>query len=142
MRQLTILLLICLAGCSTTTTTNTKMNSDVLNGIWIPVKQEMNGNELPKTAFENQKLTISDSTYTLITDTIDKGIIKYKDDNKTDIYSKEGANAGKHFTAIYKFENEQLTVCYNFSGDLYPVTFDTKNKPTYFLSVFKKELAK
>ncbi len=66
-----------------------------------------------------------------------KGIVKYKDD-KMDIYGKDGVNAGKHFTALYKLENEQLTICYNLSGDSYPESFMTEGKPAYFLSVFKK----
>ena len=56
-----------------------------------------------------------------------------------DIYGKEGVNTGKHFTAIYKYENDQMTVCYNLVGDSYPETFETKSKPTLFLSVFKRE---
>jgi hypothetical protein len=51
-------------------------------------------------------------------------------------------HTGKHFTAIYKYENEQLTICYNLSGDSYPETFETKGKPMYFLSIFKKEMIK
>jgi uncharacterized protein (TIGR03067 family) len=113
------------------------MKSGKLNGTWMPVKQEMGGTLLPGTAFENQKLIINDSTYTFIAESTDKGIVKYRND-KMDIYGKEGVNAGKHFTAIYKFENEQLIVCYNLSGDSYPETFETKGKPMYFLSVFKK----
>ncbi len=147
MRQFSILLLICLSiGCATTR--NTKTNSSALNGIWIPMKQEIGGKELPTIVFAKQKLIISDSTYTFTAESIDKGIVKYKDD-KMDIYGKEGVNAGKHFTAIYKYESlpegqagEQLTICYNLSGDSYPDAFETKSKPTLFLSVFKKELIK
>jgi hypothetical protein len=47
-------------------------------------------------------------------------------------------NSGKHFTGLYKLENGQLTVCYNLKGDKYPDSFDTKGKPMYFMSVFKK----
>jgi hypothetical protein len=49
-------------------------------------------------------------------------------------------NTGKHFTAIYKYENEELTICYNLAGDSYPQSFDSKGKPMYFLAVFKKQL--
>ena len=140
MRQLTILLFICLSiGCETTI--KTKTNSSVLNGIWIPWKQEMGGKELPAIAFSKQKLIIGDSTYTFIAESVDKGVVKYSGD-KMDIYGKEGVNAGKHFTAIYKYENEQLTICYNLLGDSYPEAFETKSKPTLFLSLFKKELIK
>ena len=135
MRQLTMLFFICLCiGCSTSKKTGTNF----LNGTWVPINQEIGGTVLPKTAFENQKLIINDSTYTFNAESIDKGVVKYGND-KMDIYGKEGVNVGKHFTAIYKFENEQLTICYNLSGDSYPGTFETKGKPRYFLSVFKKE---
>jgi hypothetical protein len=59
-----------------------------------------------------------------------------------DIYGREGVNAGKHFTCIYKYENEELTVCYNLKGDSYPQAFETKDKPLFFLSAFKKEAEK
>ncbi len=55
-----------------------------------------------------------------------------------DIYGKEGANAGKHFTAIYKYEMDQLTICYNLLGNDYPASFETNGKPMYFKSIFKK----
>ncbi|MFI5187318.1 MAG: hypothetical protein ACHQF0_11370 [Chitinophagales bacterium] len=121
------------------------MISGKLNGTWVPVRQEIGGTLLPKAVLEKEKLVISDSIYTFTAESIDKGVVKYRD-NKMDIYGKEGVNAGKHFTAIYKLENlpttqggEQLTICYNLSGDSYPDAFETKAKPTLFLSVFKKE---
>ena len=130
-----------LALMSCTTTTKTKANASALNGIWIPVKQEMGGKELPAIGFEKQKLIISDSTYTFTAESIDKGVLTYGD-GKMDIYGREGVNAGRHFTAIYKYENEQLTICYNLKGDTYPEAFETKSKPLFFLSVFKKEMTK
>jgi len=120
---------------------NKTMFSGKLDGSWVPVKQEIGGTSLPKTAFESQKLIISDSNYTFTAESVDKGMVKYSDD-KMDIYGREGVNAGKHFTALYKYEDEQLTICYNLAGDSYPETFDTKGKRSYFLSVFKKETTK
>ena len=110
-----------------------------LNGTWIPVKQETAGKELPKAVYEKQKLVISDSNYTFTAESVDKGIVRYGKGDKMDIYGREGINTGKHFTAIYKFETEQLTICYNLTGDSYPDAFETKSKPTLFLSVFKKQ---
>jgi uncharacterized protein (TIGR03067 family) len=128
-------LLIIGLGCAGTK--NTTMVSNKLNGTWVPITQEMGGRPLPKTFYEKQQLIISDSIYTVIAESVDKGVVKYSGD-KMDIYGKDGVNAGKHFTAIYKMENGQLTVCYNLQGNGYPETFDTKEKPLYFLSVFKK----
>jgi uncharacterized protein (TIGR03067 family) len=120
-----------------TSTKNNSVKSNGLNGTWVPVKQEFSGAPLPLSAFEKQQLIISDSNYTLIAESVDKGIIKRTAD-KMDLYGKEGVNTGKHFTAIYKLENSLLTICYNLTGSGYPETFDTKGKPMHFLSVFKK----
>jgi uncharacterized protein (TIGR03067 family) len=114
------------------------MRSNELNGTWVPIKQELGGRVLPRAAFEQQALVISDSNYTFTAESVDKGVIRYSD-AKMDIFGKEGVNAGKHVTAIYKYENEQLTICYNLRGDSYPEAFETKDKPTFFLAVFKKE---
>lgn len=120
---------------------NTTLKKGKLNGIWVPVKQEIGGTLLPKVVFETQQLILEDSLYTLIAESVDKGVVNYKED-KMDIYGKEGVNAGKHFTAIYKLENEQLTICYNLAGTVYPESFETKGKPLYFLAVFNKQLKK
>jgi uncharacterized protein (TIGR03067 family) len=122
-------------GCSSTK--NVKMKPGELNGTWVPINQEIAGKRLPSAAFEKQKLIISDNMYTFIAESVDKGELKYSS-GKMDIYGKEGVNAGKHFTAIYKYENGQLTICYNLSGDSYPEAFETKSKELLFLSVFKK----
>ena len=137
MRLTTIIcLLIFCVSCATTK--KSFMNSNVLGGNWTPIHQEMGGKELPAIAFQKQKLTVNDTTYTFSAESVDKGIVKYKG-GQMDIYGKEGVNTGKHFTAIYKLEKDQLTICYNLAGNSYPSAFETKSKPTLFLSVFKKD---
>lgn len=114
-----------------------KKNTNPLNGAWAPVSEEMGGRSLPTAAFATQRLVIADSTYTFTAESVDKGVVRYHDD-KMDIYGREGVNAGRHFTAIYKHENAQLTICYNLIGDSYPASFDTKGKPAYFMCVFER----
>ena len=116
---------------------NNTATAGLLNGNWQPVKQEFAGNPLPIAAFESQKLIISDSLYTVIAESVDKGVLRFAE-GRMDIYGKEGVNSGKHFTALYKLDNEQLTICYDLSGKAYPETFETKSKTLLFLSVFKK----
>jgi len=128
-------LIVFIAACNTPKHASTA-NSN-LNGSWSPVKEEINGNVLPPASFQTQKLIISDSNYTLTAESVDKGILRYKE-GKMDIYGKEGVNSGKHFTAIYRLENEQLTICYNLSGSAYPESFETRGNPKYFLAVFKR----
>ena len=148
MRLITFISLVIL-GLSCANTKNIAMKPNRLNGTWVPVQEELGGTSLPKAAFEKQKLIIDDGAYTFITESIDKEVVKYTDDDKMDIYGKEGVNTGKHFTAIYKFvpgasngETGLLTICYNLSGDSYPETFETRAKPALFLAVFKKETSK
>jgi uncharacterized protein (TIGR03067 family) len=135
MRTYFVTLLLSFMACTITGNATAQSN---LNGTWVPIKQEMGGTALQPQAFEKQKLTLKDTTYTFVAESVDKGVIKFKD-GKMDIYGKDGVNEGKHFTAIYKLENNLLTVCYNLLGDSYPENFDTKENPMYFLSVFKKE---
>ena len=133
---ITLSLLLLLGSCSPTKTISSS-STNSMNGTWMPIKQEMSGMALPELVYKAQRLIIKDSTYTLTAESIDKGIVKLNGD-KMDIYGKEGVNSGKHFTGLYKLENGQLTVCYNLKGDKYPDSFDTKGKPMYFMSVFKK----
>lgn len=83
-------------------------------------------------------MVLKDNTYTVTAESVDKGEVKYGEGNKMDIYGKDGVNAGKHFTAIYKYENGLLTICYNLAGNSYPEAFETKPNTLLFLSVFKK----
>jgi len=140
MQFLTFISLLIL-GLGTASTKNATRQSNKLNGTWVPVQQEMAGTPLPPAAFDKQKLIINDSLYTVMAESIDKGVVRCNED-KMDIYGRDGVNAGKHFTAIYKYENGQLTICYNLAGDSYPATFETKGKKLFFLSVFKKETIK
>lgn len=135
-KQLFILIISgCLAACSATKSRNAFAE---LNGNWIPVSQEMSGKELPPAFYQKQRLEIRDSVYTLMAESIDKGVVVLSG-NKLDIYGREGVNKGKHFTAIYRKEGDKLVICYNLKGDAYPEDFETKGKVLYFKSVFKKE---
>ena len=129
------LLIFCIS-CATTKKSSTRSNT--LNGSWTPIKQEIGGKELPVAVFQKQKLIVSDTTYSFSAESIDKGTLQYEG-GQMDIYGKEGVNTGKHFTALYKLEKNQLTICYNLAGDSYPVAFETNSKPALFLAVFTKD---
>ena len=83
-------------------------------------------------SYNKQKLKICDTTYILTAESVDKGTLKYKN-GQMDIYGKEGLNTGKHFPAIYKLDDDQLTICYNLKGNSYPTEFETKSKAGFFV---------
>ena len=88
--------------------------------------------------YAKQKLIIDDTLYTFtIAESVDKGVIKLNGRNM-DIYGKEGVNKGRHIPVIYKYENGQLTICYDLADLKYPTEFETKSSPLYFLSIFKR----
>src|ERR1700733_14204569 len=104
MRSLAFIsLLVFFAACGSTKKNASGIDQSKLNGTWIPVEQGMGGKLLAKSVVENQKLILADGAYEFIAESTDKGIVKYHDD-KIDIYGTQGTNAGKHFTATYKFE--------------------------------------
>ena len=109
-----------------------------LNGTWLPIRQEINGMPIPQAIYGKQMLIIKDTTYSYKAESIDNGVM-YCSGNKIDIYSKEGVNAGKHFKAIYKFNGDLMTICYNLKGDTFPSQFDTHGSMAKFLSEFKKQ---
>lgn len=114
----------------------TKMLS-TLNGTWLAIYQEFEGKEVPLSEFEGQQLILQENTYSVIGAKMDEGIIKANGQN-LDIYGTDGANKGRHYTAIYKIENNQLTICYNLAGGVYPKEFKTEGSKQYFLSRFMR----
>ena len=128
---LSLALLISLIACSSN---NQQTN---LDGVWIPVSQEIGGVQLPEAAFSSQRLELNGNEYTMTAESVDKGTSTV-DGNKMDISGKEGPNAGKTFKAIYKLEGDVLTICYNLNGDSYPETFSTQDEPMFFMASFEK----
>jgi len=113
-------------------------NSGELNGGWLPIKQEMGGQEMPAESFEAERLAIVGKSFLFVAESADEGTVTYGD-GKMDIYVEVGVNAGRHFMAIYKLEQNLLTICYDLKGGEYPTSFDTSLNPNLFLSVFRKE---
>jgi uncharacterized protein (TIGR03067 family) len=106
-----------------------------LNGIWQPVRQELGGQPVPKSIFENQRLVLRDTTYEFRADSEGRGTVKYFN-GRMDIYGTEGVNAGKHITARYTIEKGILCICYNLSGEDYPKNFKTAGDSNLFLSIY------
>ncbi|TSJ40971.1 hypothetical protein FO440_14650 [Mucilaginibacter corticis] len=107
------------------------------DGEWEPIHQEIGGRVLRPEAFSFKKVSIKGSTYSVLSQDYDEGIIRVNGD-KLDIYNTDGVHNGRHLTAIYQITSGELTICYNLNGNAYPKDFITQNQPELFLSVFKK----
>ena len=138
MKAVSLLLILFLTiSCSSSEETTTT-NSGELNGGWLPIRQEIGGQEVPITEFENQRIAIVDKTFLIIDEGADQGSVIYKN-GKMDIHVEVGGNAGRDFKAIYKFEDNILTICYDLSGGTYPESFETSNNPKLILTVYRRE---
>jgi hypothetical protein len=74
-KQPVILLFICFCiACSSTK--NTGMKPNQLNGTWVPIKQEMGRTPLPHALYETHKLFLNDTSYTFYAESVDKGSVK------------------------------------------------------------------
>jgi len=131
LQKFVFLFAIVICSCST------ENESKQLNGTWIPIKEEIGGTAFPESAFSDQRLIIEDENYTMRAENVDKGTVTL-DGNKITIEGKEGPNAGRQIKAIYKIENEELTICYNLAGDIFPKTFSTEGNSMFFMATFKR----
>jgi hypothetical protein len=61
------------------------MDYGMLNVEWTTIHQDIRGREQPEAAFANQKLIMNESTYTVIVEKLDRGVLNDTDDN-IDIY--------------------------------------------------------
>ena len=97
------LFFLLLVGCSN------QNHVEKLNGTWELVAQEIGGMKLPVTASLNQTLVINGEEYSMTAESVDKGTIT-ANETQLDIFGTDGPNAGKTFKAIYKLENDKLTI--------------------------------
>src|SRR5262245_44251365 len=98
-------------------------------GTWHPIAVEMNGGPIALEPFGKMRLTLTETTYSLlVTEGTDKGTIKLDPKAKPaaiDVVGTEGVNKGKTFLGIYKLEGGKLTICYDLSGKGRPTKFAT-----------------
>ena len=87
---------------------------------------------MPAAFYAKQKLVILDSTYTMIAESLDKGVVRISAWEPHRYLWKEGVKQRKAFSGLFLFEKGILTICYNLKGDSYPDNMETRGKPLYF----------
>ena len=114
-----------------------------ITGNWKIVKAELGSKELPTTSFEHLTLVLDETSYQLIEDrVIDSGLVELVHGMSpagmriTGVY---GPNRGKTFACIYKFDGQDLILCYNLGGETFPSTFSTANQPLFYLVRYQRQ---
>jgi uncharacterized protein (TIGR03067 family) len=111
-------------------------------GKWKIMEAEFGGKQLPATEFENLVLELDETSYQLIEQrVIDSGVIDMVDDASPaalTITGVFGPNKGKTFHCIYKFEGDQMVMCYNLGGGSRPTTFETLKNTLLYLVRYQR----
>lgn len=141
-------------------TSTSQHSNQSLNGIWKSIKQNYAGEEMSVDTNNKQTLTLTDSVFSLRTEKQElgaqngttirvayqlytlNGTVKFLPFERMDIFGKMGTSKTTHITALYKLSNDTLTLCYDVSGKDYPKSFDAKNSPYIFLTVFVRKKSK
>ena len=139
------LFLLLAAGClGFTPLNNHKALEDdgkLIEGTWIAVTAELNGQKMPEDFLKDIKLILTDGHYT---NQIDHGTYKLIPAEKPeapkamDVNGVEGPNKGKTFLAIYELTGDTLRICYDLAGKTRPSEFATKAGTRQFLVTYKR----
>lgn len=113
-----------------------------IRGKWKITEASLGGQELPASAFEKMVLELDENSYQLIENiVIDSGTIEpilNTSPKAIKINAVFGPNKGKSFQCIYRFEGEDMIMCYNLGGDGVPEAFESKENSLLYLVRYKR----
>ena len=108
-----------------------------LSGKWKIAEAELGGRQLPATSFDKMILEMDENSYQVHEDNvIDSGLLQQiagSSPAAMTITSLFGPNQGKTFACIYRFEKDDLIICYNLGGDSLPESFATMENTLLYL---------
>jgi uncharacterized protein (TIGR03067 family) len=114
-----------------------------LEGTWVRMSIEVNGEKKSDAEAKSQRLTITGEKYTLkIGDQTRQGTLKVDPTKKPktiDIIASEGPNKGKTLQGIYELDGDTLKYCVAPPGSERPTEFVSKPGSGYGLYVNKRE---
>jgi len=114
----------------------------MLRGKWKIKEAELGAKKLSPSDFEKLVLELDENSYQLIEDkVIDSGIIEpisHESLQALAITGVFGPNKGKTFQCIYRFEGDDMIMCYNLGGDGIPQSFETKENSLLYLVRYKR----
>lgn len=119
-------------------------DSSLLEGTWVIVSGETQGEKLPAQLLENNEIQFADGK--MIAKQFGKAInvFTYKQDTSTkpksiDFEVIEGSESGKKQLGIYEFEEGQLKLCASPDGKVRPPAFRSEKGKDWVLLVLKRK---
>jgi uncharacterized protein (TIGR03067 family) len=114
-----------------------------LEGVYVMVSGEANGERLPEKIVKASTLTLKGNKYTVkLGDDTHSGnqkVAPTKTPKEIDATDTDGANKGKTILGIYKVQKDVFTVYFAPPGKDRPKEFAAKTNPGEILHVWKKK---
>jgi uncharacterized protein (TIGR03067 family) len=140
------MLLVLLAGVlvAADAKDDAKKEMEKLQGTWVMVSSERNGEALPDNQIKAFKRTIKGDEFTVARDaeTVAKGTFTVdpsKSPKTIDVTITEGDNKDKKMLGIYEIDGDNHKVCYAPFGKDRPKEFSSKGEEGLVLSVWKRD---
>src|SRR5262249_25169814 len=120
-----------------------KTDADKIQGVWVPVSVEKDGQKAPEEQFEGIKLKFAFDGKGAVLKGGQEMEVQYKLDpakkpGEIDITVKEGGGE-KVYKGIYKLDDKNLTICFVDEPEERPTDFTTQMGSTRQLVVLKRE---
>ena len=113
-----------------------------LVGLWIIVQAQMMGKDMT-AQFAAQSLEMTESSYVVRSGEAitDSGRLHFFEDaNHLDIIGEEGPIKGQLLRTIFKYENDQLIICYNLQPDgVRPENFTATPENQFLLLTYTRK---
>jgi len=117
-----------------------------LEGAWIPVAANVAGKSLVVQELRVKYLVLDGSAYSIVDRTdhiVDSG--DYLVDNAVsprtmDIVGRAGPNAGRTMLAIYRLDDDRLTVCYDLDGKERPLDMQPREDQLLLSITYERAL--
>lgn len=113
--------------------------SSSIEGIWVPVYAEHEGEEAPKMMLEKMEIELTGGEYAVRFGgiTADQGTYSVDTDGIT-LVGVAGPNAGRTIPCIFKFSGDALSICYGLGGVRPPVYAAGKGEQFYLANYRRK----
>ena len=113
-----------------------------IRGKWKIAEAALGGKSLPADSFENMILELDENSYQLIEGkVIDSGVIERIPNTSPkalEITGIFGPNKEKTYQCIYRFDGDDMIMCYNLGGDGIPEEFESKENSLLYLVRYKR----
>jgi uncharacterized protein (TIGR03067 family) len=101
----------------------------MLEGIWVAASATLGGEPVPRHLVDAMTLELFEGNYSIHNDRGRYTADVTRTPNELDLTGLEGPNTGRTIVAIFDLREsaagDQLTICYDVTGDVRPVRFES-----------------